>query len=155
MFKSSTINSPVGLLTLTASDAGLRKLVFDTEDSNDLSTNDPEHPILRQAAIELDQFFNNQRTEFTVPLDLVGTDFQKLVWQQLQKIPFGMTISYSEQSLRMDNPRAIRAIASANGKNPIPIIVPCHRVIGKNGDLQGYSGGLDRKRKLLQIENSI
>jgi methylated-DNA-[protein]-cysteine S-methyltransferase len=102
--------------------------------------------------IQLDEYFNNKREAFDLKLDLKGTDFQKKVWEELLKIPFGKTISYKDLSLKLGNVKAIRAVAAANGANPVSIIVPCHRVIGSDGSLTGYAGGLWRKRWLLDLE---
>jgi methylated-DNA-[protein]-cysteine S-methyltransferase len=102
---------------------------------------------------QLNEYFAGERTEFDLPLEMVGTEFQKSVWQQLQKIPYGATTSYGTLALHLNNPTASRAIGSANGRNPISIIVPCHRVIGADGSLTGYAGGLKRKRYLLDLES--
>ena len=107
--------------------------------------------VLKQLA----EYFAGNRQEFTLKIAPKGTAFQKSVWQELQKIPFGQTASYGEIAKRVGNPKASRAIGMANGKNPIPIIVPCHRVIGKDGSLTGFGGGLDLKRRLLQLENDL
>lgn len=104
---------------------------------------------------QLSEYFAGERTEFTVPLTLRGTDFQRRVWTLLQRIPFGSTRSYAELAQDLGNPAAIRALAAANGRNPVSIIVPCHRVIGSDGSLVGYAGGLARKRFLLELEESI
>lgn len=104
---------------------------------------------------EIDSYFNRQLKNFTVPLELIGTEFQKKVWQTLLTIPYGKTISYLEQAEIMQNPLGIRAVANANGMNKIAIIIPCHRVIGSNGELTGYAGGLERKRTLLNLEKGI
>ncbi len=104
---------------------------------------------------QLKEYFNGERKNFNIPLDLRGTDFQKKVWKELLKIPYGETISYKILSERVHNPGAVRAVGSANGANPIPIIVPCHRVINSNGKLGGYSGGLNIKEKLLELEGSL
>jgi len=111
--------------------------------------------VITQTIKEMEEYFNLERKEFTVPLLLVGTDFQKAVWQGLIETPFGTTASYLELSKRIGNEKAVRAVASANGANSIAILVPCHRIIGSNGDLVGYAGGLDVKRKLLAIENNL
>lgn len=111
-------------------------------------------PLLRQAAAELREYFAGGRTEFTVPLALAGTPFQQAVWAQLCHIPYGATWSYAELARRIGNPQARRAVGAANGRNPVPIIVPCHRVIGADGALTGYGGGLARKQKLLDLERS-
>ncbi len=108
---------------------------------------------LKDCVLQLEEYFNNKRTEFNLKLNPNGTEFQKKVWQELQNIPFAKTISYLQQSKNMEDIKAIRAIASANGKNPIWIIIPCHRVIGSNGSLTGYAGGIWRKKWLLEHEN--
>lgn len=108
------------------------------------------HEVLR----ELRAYFRGELKRFSVPLILNGTEFQVRVWRELQNIPYGETISYRELAERIGNPRAVRAVGLANGANPIPIIVPCHRVIGSNGNLTGFGGGLDTKRKLLALESS-
>jgi methylated-DNA-[protein]-cysteine S-methyltransferase len=109
-------------------------------------------PPLRLAIEQLKSYFAGLLSEFDLPIAFRGTNFQNKVWQELTKIPFGETISYSELARRVGNPKASRAVGLANGKNPIAIIVPCHRVIGANGTLTGYGGGLDRKQKLLELE---
>ena len=114
---------------------------------------DAKHPVLRQACAELQEYLDGERKKFTVPLHYEGTDFQKKVWQEIAHIPFGKTITYSELAGRTKSPNAIRAAGTATGKNPLCIIIPCHRVIGKDGGIGGYGGGLDRKRHLLQLEN--
>jgi methylated-DNA-[protein]-cysteine S-methyltransferase len=111
--------------------------------------------VVTQTIKEMEEYFNLERKEFSIPLLLVGTDFQKSVWQGLIETPFGTTSSYLELSKRIGNEKAVRAVASANGANSISILVPCHRIIGSNGDLVGYAGGLDVKRKLLEIENNL
>ena len=111
--------------------------------------------IIEQTITELDEYFNDKRTEFTVPLLFVGTEFQKTVWQSLLTIPFGQTDTYLGLSKRLNNEKAIRAVGTANGANAISIIVPCHRIIGSNGDLVGYAGGLPAKKKLLLLENAL
>lgn len=114
-----------------------------------------ETVVFKQLKIQLAEYFTGNRKEFSVPLLTVGTDFQKNVWEILQKIPYGETKTYEEQTKIFGNPKAIRAVASANGRNKIAIIIPCHRVIGKNGTLTGYAGGLWRKQKLLELEKSV
>ena len=111
---------------------------------------------LAEAALQLDEYFNRKRTEFDLPLDLSsGTAFNQSVWEELLKIPYGRTTSYSAIAKKLDNPDAVRAVGMANKYNPIAIIVPCHRVIAKSGELQGYFYGLDMKRKLLELENPM
>ena len=101
---------------------------------------------------QLREYFEGKRRDFDIPLSLEGTDFQLSVWHELRGIPYGTTVSYGEVAKRIDNPKAVRAVGAANGRNPIPIIVPCHRVIGSHGDLTGFGGGLDTKEALLRLE---
>ncbi len=108
--------------------------------------------INEETKTQLNQYFNSEKTGFDIPLLLVGTDFQKSVWNELLNIPYGKTNTYSDLSKKMENPEAIRAVATANGANAISIIIPCHRIIGSDGDLVGYAGGLNTKRKLLDLE---
>ncbi|UJF18984.1 methylated-DNA--[protein]-cysteine S-methyltransferase [Vibrio sp. SS-MA-C1-2] len=141
-------SAPIGDLLIVSNGEALIRV--DHIHSTDQEINDDE--ICQQAYQQLDQYFKGQRTEFDLPIDLQGTPFQLSTWKALQSIPFGETISYGEQANRMENPKAVRAVGAANGKNPISIIIPCHRVIGKNGKLTGYAGGLDRKEWLLDFE---
>jgi methylated-DNA-[protein]-cysteine S-methyltransferase len=147
---------PVGTLLLMASDKGLAAVLWEDESSERLrltrSKADKSHSILAQARHELDEYFVQKRQKFTVPLDPVGTEFQLRVWRALRKIPYGQTRSYGEQAKMIGQPQAARAVGAANGKNPISIIVPCHRVIGADGSLTGFGGGLSTKRKLLELE---
>lgn len=113
---------------------------------------DPQHPVLKQAREQLQDYFKGTRTSFSLPLHLKGTAFQERVWREIARIPFGQTITYSELAKRAGVPDAIRAAGTATGKNPLGIIIPCHRVVGKNGSFGGYAGGLDRKRHLLELE---
>jgi methylated-DNA-[protein]-cysteine S-methyltransferase len=117
-------------------------------------TFEPEHPVLRQAQKEILAYLRGEETSFSVPLHFSGTKFQEKVWAQLARIPFGETISYSELARRAGAPAAIRAAGSANGKNPLSIFIPCHRVIGKDGTLGGYAGSLNRKQRLLELERA-
>lgn len=111
--------------------------------------------VVEHAVKQLDEFFAKQRTEFSIPLLFVGTDFQKTVWNELLKIPYGKTISYGKMARRIGMPKSVRAVANANGANSISIFAPCHRVIGSNGSLTGYGGGLDVKRSLLELEDAL
>lgn len=111
--------------------------------------------VIDHAIAQLEEYFSQQREVFEVPLLLAGTDFQKAVWGQLQQIPFGQTASYLQLAERMNNPKAVRAVASANGANALSIFVPCHRIVGSNGELVGYAGGLETKRKLLGLEGDL
>ena len=114
-----------------------------------------KNQVLRDTEKQLKEYFLGSRKEFDIPLEFSGTAFQKQAWKTLQQIPFGKTISYAQQALKMKNPKAVRAVGGANGKNNICIIVPCHRVIGKNGSLTGFGGGINIKKQLLQLENSL
>jgi AraC family transcriptional regulator, regulatory protein of adaptative response / methylated-DNA-[protein]-cysteine methyltransferase len=118
----------------------------------DADTHTGENDLTRQAEQQLDEYFSGTRTDFDLPLVTPGTAFQQAVWHTLLRIPFGQTISYGEQAARMEKPEAVRAVAAANGQNRIAIVIPCHRVIGKNGALTGYGGGLERKHQLLLHE---
>lgn len=114
-----------------------------------------EDEVLKQTTLELDEYFKGERETFTVPLLLVGSEFQKSVWEALLKISYGETSSYKQQSQMIGNEKAIRAVANANGANAISIMVPCHRIIGSDGSLTGYAGGLELKQRLLELEKSI
>ncbi|MDQ1771173.1 methylated-DNA--[protein]-cysteine S-methyltransferase [Labilibaculum sp. A4] len=147
--------SPVGNLLLVADDSGLKQIQFDEgNQSNGIKPNwIKDSNKLKTVADQLISYFANERTTFDVKLSPDGTAFQKQIWNQLLKIPYGKTCSYLDIALAINKPSACRAIGMANSKNPIPIIIPCHRVIGKNGKLTGYAGGLSNKAKLLEIEN--
>ena len=148
--------SPVGRLLLVADEGGLRELLFErgrTSPSIDASWKNNDH-LLREAIRQLRAFFAGERQHFDLELNPQGTGFQQRVWRALQEIPFGETISYRELAGRLGNPAASRAVGLANGSNPIAIIIPCHRVIGSNGTLTGYGGGLENKRWLLDFERS-
>ena len=151
-----TVPSPLGPLTLAASPTGLIGVWFETQVHRpDLLqwAEDTTHPLLKLAANELAEYFAGHRSTFSVPLDLSrGTDFQQRVWQQLLAIPCGHTTSYGAISQQLGQPKAVRAVGGAVGRNPLGIIVPCHRVIGANGTLTGYAGGLNRKVALLDLE---
>lgn len=113
---------------------------------------DPRLPVLREALRQLREYFAGARTRFDLPLDPPGTDFQRKVWRAIAAVPAGATISYAELARRCGKPAAIRAVGAATGRNPVTVIVPCHRIVGSDGSLTGYAGGLDRKRKLLDLE---
>ena len=147
------VSSPVGKLRLIASDKGLVAIdVRNVKTSNDQVKNAAAQKILSATKKQLEQYFAGKRTAFDIPLDLEGTDFQQLAWRALCRIPFGKTISYGDQAKNIKMPKAFRAVGSANGKNPIPIIVPCHRVVAGDGSLGGYSLGLKMKKQLLALE---
>lgn len=157
--------SPVGELVLTASDAGLTGIYFPTSrhgppgvESEDWVEDDLRGAaggILARASQQLQEYFAGMRTVFDVPLAAFGTAFEQRVWELLRAIPYGTTTSYGALARRLGDPRATRAVGTANGKNPIPIIVPCHRVVGAHGELTGFGGGIDRKRWLLEHEGAL
>lgn len=147
------MNSKIGPVYLVADETGLKGVFWnDQHISKPKNSSAPEAIILDQAEQELDEYFDRKRKWFTVPLDAEGTEFQKRVWKQLEQIPYGETRSYKQIATILKDPNASRAVGTANGKNPICIIVPCHRVIAADGSLGGFSGGLDIKRKLLDLE---
>ncbi len=149
---TSYINSPLGVLKAFASNKGIVQLEFiDVESKKDLTEGLPNQHI-ELLASELKEYFDGTLRKFNTALNLQGTEFQKSVWSSLLNIPYGKTRSYQEQSEKLNNPKGIRAIASANGSNKIAIVVPCHRVIGKDGSLTGYAGGLHQKKWLLDHE---
>lgn len=150
-FFESIFPSPLWNLTAIASETHLVELRF-AEWSDDSSLESRDVPILLQVEKELSEYFSGKRKSFSIPLAPEGTDFQKQAWKALEKIPYGETRSYKEEALLAWNPKAIRAIGWANNKNPIVIIVPCHRVIGADGKLVGYGGGIERKKWLLEHE---
>ncbi len=156
---STIVESPVGALTIVASDDGLRAILWPDDDPTRVrltdTIDDPSHPVVAMAAGQLAGYFAGERTEFDVPLDAVGTDFQRSAWDALRRIPYGTTVSYGEQAERMGDRRKARAVGAANGRNPISIIVPCHRVVGANGALTGFAGGTDTKAWLLDHEQRV
>ncbi|GAB2712895.1 methylated-DNA--[protein]-cysteine S-methyltransferase [Halomonas garicola] len=141
-------DSPLGRLTLTASDDGLTAVDF----SRGLLGTRREHPVLERCKAQLAEYFAGTRTAFDLPLAAEGTAFQQAVWQALREIPYGETRNYGELAAALGKPTASRAVGTANGKNPLAIVVPCHRVVGADGRLTGYSGGLARKEWLLAHE---
>ena len=152
---TARIESPVGTLTATVDDEGrLVALSFPGRGSATGPTVAPTEPRFAGVVAELREYFAGKRRDFTLPLQPRGTAFQQRVWEELQRIPYGATISYRELAIRVGNPAATRAVARANATNPLPIVVPCHRVIGADGTLTGYGGGLDRKRFLLDLEGT-
>jgi len=153
----SYMDSPVGRITLTSNGAALTGLAFEEERHPRDRTGAIEEPdaILIDAERQLQEYFGKWRQTFDLPLQPTGTDFQREVWSLLGQIPFGETISYLELAKRLGNEKAVRAVGMANGRNPVSIVIPCHRVIGANGDLTGYGGGLWRKEVLLRLEGAI
>ena len=143
------ISSPLGITKIEGDEKGVA--IISVLSEGELSTTIPNQ--LQEAVLQLQEYFEGKRQDFTFKLNPKGTDFQQKVWQELRNIPFGKTISYLDLSKKLGDLKAIRAAASANGKNPIWIVVPCHRVIGTDGSLTGYAGGLWRKKWLLEHEN--
>ena len=151
--KSDTciIDSPIGPIIATANDHGITSLDFTDEA---LQITNSTNPLLLRLETELREYFAGNRQTFTLPLNPHGTEFQKKVWEALRTIPYGKTVSYATEAKMFGNPKAVRAVASANAKNPISILIPCHRVIATGGGLGGYSGGLWRKEFLLDLEKT-
>lgn len=151
-----TMKSPVGTLRLVASEAGLAAILWEQDNPRrvrlEAASEDEQHPVLIEAERQLNEYFAGKRKTFSVKLDFIGTPFQKKVWQAMLRIPFGETRTYGELAKQIGDPRAARAVGAANGRNPIAIIGPCHRVIGASGKLTGYAGGLDAKERLLALE---
>lgn len=145
-----TIDSPIGPLLLTSDGRSLTRLLMSGEPDPGWSIE--PCAVLDRAEQQLKEYFAGERTDFDLPLAPAGTPFQRSVWAALREIPYGRTWSYAQLATRVGNPRASRAVGLANGRNPISVIVPCHRVIGANGKLVGYGGGLDRKKVLLDLE---
>lgn len=157
MTSTKQLDSPIGRLRLVATDQGLSHLLFDQLAGDDTdSDGDPaeadNHPVLAAAIAQLEEYFAGQRQEFDIPLDLTGTEFQRAAWSALASVPFGETRSYRQQAEAIGRPRAVRAIGAANGRNPVPIVLPCHRIVGSDGSLTGYGGGLPIKEFLLNHE---
>jgi methylated-DNA-[protein]-cysteine S-methyltransferase len=142
------VETPLGPLALTASPRGLLRVDWEGRGGGDAR-------MLERTAEQLLEYFAGRRTRFELPLDLAGTEFQRLAWMALADIPYGTTRSYAEQALQIGRPTAIRAVGAANGRNPLPIVLPCHRLVGSNGSLTGFGGGLWRKRALLDLEAAL
>lgn len=145
-------NSPVGTLGIVTSERGVTRIQFAHEQGGETTAH--AEAIARQCITELEQYFDGKRREFTVPLDLQGTPFQLACWNALLRIPYGEIRTYAQQATAVGSPRGFRAVGAANGANPIPIIVPCHRVLATGGKLGGYGGGLDLKERLLRLEGA-
>lgn len=143
------VDSPIGALRLAEEDGALTELLFGEQGENRQLD---DSPVLLQAEVQLGEYFAGKRREFTVPLSPRGTEFQRRVWNALLTIPYGETRSYGEIAILAESPKAFRAVGSANHNNPISILIPCHRVIGKNGSLTGYGGGMEAKQFLLELE---
>jgi methylated-DNA-[protein]-cysteine S-methyltransferase len=143
--------APIGRLVLECDGDVLVGIWLPNERRNVRNDADDMPPVLKETASQLDEYFAGERTDFDLPMELDGTDFQREVWNELSRIPYGETISYGELARRVGRPSAPRAVGQANGRNPIPVIVPCHRVLASNG-IGGYGGGLKVKRQLLAVE---
>ena len=153
---SKSLRSPVGVLTLIASDDGLAAILWENDRPGRVRlgavTADPRHPVLVETERQLAEYFAGRRKAFDLPLAFAGPDFQQKVWRALLTIPFGETRSYAAIARQIGQPTAVRAVGAANGRNPISIVAPCHRVIGSSGALTGFAGGLDTKAYLLRLE---
>jgi len=157
-YVAKTVDSPIGRLTLVATDEGLAAVLFENDRPGrvpvESGAKDPTHPILLDAEHELEEYFAGRRTAFDVALDVSGTPFQRKVWSALLTIPFGETRSYGQIARQIGSPTAARAVGAANGKNPVAIVAPCHRVVGASGELTGFAGGLAAKGRLLSLEGA-
>jgi methylated-DNA-[protein]-cysteine S-methyltransferase len=156
-YSYKTMKSPVGTLKLVASDRGLVAILWENDNPMRVRLNplveEKEHPVLLETERQLSEYFAGKRKRFSLKFGCVGTEFQKEVWQALATIPFGETRSYGDIARQIGHPKAVRAVGAANGRNPISIVVPCHRVIGSNGKLTGFAGGLETKASLLRLES--
>lgn len=161
MLYETTMSTPVGVLTLVASELGLRAVLWQTEKPNRVRLDDRDsgeidpNGVLDATRQQLSEYFAGTRTEFDLALDPHGTDFQQAAWMALRSIAFAETVSYGEQARRMGDSRKARAVGAANGRNPLSIVVPCHRVVGTDGSLTGFAGGIDAKSWLLNHERSV
>lgn len=148
---STHLNTPLGRIRLQAGASGLERLEFDGAEG----VEDHPIPLLDEAKQQLRSYFSRSLHTFRLPLNAEGSHFQVIVWEELQKIPYGKTISYETLAKKLGDIKMTRAVAAAIARNPIPLVIPCHRVVGKNGSLTGYSGGLHRKKQLLELEGSL
>ena len=153
------LSTPIGTLTLVASAEGLTNILFDGESPAEANLPDDlpideSDPTLEAASVQLCEYFEGRRTEFDLPLDLRGTDFQRQAWLALAEVPYGATTSYGAQAEAIGRPGAARAVGAANGQNPVPIVLPCHRIVGADGSLTGFGGGLGLKQRLLDLEHA-
>jgi methylated-DNA-[protein]-cysteine S-methyltransferase len=155
--KYTYLTTRVGKILLAADDSGLRLISFETEKSHPQPDADwtEDADALAGVSQQLEAYFAGQLEQFDLELAPRGTPFQLKVWKELERIPYGTTISYQELAERIGNPKAVRAVGTANGANPLPIVIPCHRVIGADGSLTGYGGGLDKKEALLTLEGAL
>ena len=154
---SHVLTTDIGALTLIADGEALVAVRFENEEGSPRSSEPAERggcPLLTDAARQIGEYLRGERRDFDVPIRLEGTDFQLLVWNTLRTIPYGETRTYAEIAARIDRPKAVRAVGGANHRNPLPLLVPCHRVVGADGTLVGFGGGLEVKRRLLEIEGA-
>jgi O-6-methylguanine DNA methyltransferase len=145
-------DSPIGMLCIVANEKGITKVQYAFDVKERLNVVDAKSPLLKESVRQLIEYFSSVRKEFSLPLNPQGTDFQMRTWNALLRIPYGETRSYKQVAEAIDCPKGCRAVGLANNRNPIPIIIPCHRVIGTDGNLTGYAGGLEVKKQLLAIE---
>ena len=160
VFSRGTFEAPFVVLTVVGSDLGIRYVMFDNDAHpkplERLHISDSEiHDSVNDAITQLDEYFNGSRRDFELPLDLQGTEFQVAAWNALAKIPYGRTASYGQQAASIGRPKAVRAIGGANGRNPVAIVLPCHRIVGADGSLTGFGGGIAVKKWLLDHEQSM
>ncbi len=150
--QKTQIQTDIGILTIVGNKKGISKIFFENEIelSNNFEVSD--NLFIEECVIQMKEYFAGERKIFTFKINIEGTEFQKKVWAEMLKIIFGETVSYKQLAARIDNPKAVRAVANANARNPLPIVVPCHRVIGSNGKLTGFRGELWRKKYLLDLE---
>jgi methylated-DNA-[protein]-cysteine S-methyltransferase len=157
--KYKIIKSPVGPLKIVIKDQFLAAILWDNEKPNrvklDAMEENRSNPLILETEKQLIEYFNGQRAMFNLPLKTFGTSFQQEVWELLNQIPYGSTCSYKDIALKMQRPQAFRAIGAAVGRNPLSIVIPCHRVLATNGSLQGFAGGLERKKILLDLESKF
>jgi methylated-DNA-[protein]-cysteine S-methyltransferase len=157
-YVSKRVHSPVGLLTLVASEHGLAAILWPDDRPGrvrlDIADEVPDHPVIQETERQLAEYFAGRRTEFDLPLDPSGTPVQQKVWSALRSIPFGETRTYAEVATQIGHPGAARAVGAASGRNPLSIVAPCHRVVGTGGELTGFAGGLEVKARLLAFERA-
>lgn len=157
---SGALKAPVGRIVVIAGDRGVHNVMFEPDGlprslEGATVVNKPSHPVVAAALTQLREYFAGTRTSFDLKLDLEGTEFQIAAWRALSKVPYGRTASYAQQAAGIGRPTATRAVGAANGRNPVAIVLPCHRIVGSNGSLTGFAGGLDTKQWLLEHEQSV
>ena len=160
VFSRRSYKAPFGVLTVVGSDLGIRYVMFNNDAHpkplERLQISDTEiHDSVNDAITQLDEYFNGSRRDFELPLDLQGTEFQVAAWNALAEIPYGRTASYGQQAASIGRPKAVRAIGGANGRNPVALVLPCHRIVGADGSLTGFGGGIEVKKWLLDHEQSM